>query len=554
MSGLREPGLGPIVGHTTDKTCRVWIRAQDPTDSGSRLSAERRTVGVISVIKKNGKTIPNAPTYYFRLHREYDRTGSFSVGEEISLGEKGKVFRLEANTQYTVRVATLALDDPFVNEAIISDEDIVARLPAPSIWRDELLTLEADKCEATFRTFADPSADSENLSFIVGSCRYPGLLWKVKHSDRIFAPLQKETQHANGGVQPSFVLMVGDQIYADMLGRRIPIGLADTFEEFQERYITAFGSPNMRKLLRTVPTYMILDDHEIEDNWTQDRINTSDKRRLFNIAMGAYMSYQWSHGPRSFRNRLYYHFDCGRYPFFALDTRTQRYINDEEDSLDDNHLLGRPSLSPNEPNQVDRLLSWLKTQQDERGDVPKFIVCPTVFVPNPMNARECASVRAKERCDAWPGFPNTRRALLQCIVDNAIQNVIFVSGDIHCSNVAEMHFKEVNVKLPIKAFSITSSAFYWPFPFADGDAADYVHDSTKAFQKDTFTVDQSRQLTMDYKAWNFTQVDNYCRVDIDRDKAELKIRAFDYKGNLIVEDSLLSKKRRMVSTLKLSPW
>ena len=100
-----------------------------------------------------------------------------------------------------------------------------------------------------------------------------------------------------------FVMMVGDQIYADMLNRHVPLGLADTFEEFQERYHTAFGSLHMRRLLRQMPTYMILDDHEIEDNWTQDRILKAEHRRVFNLAIGAYRSYQWVHGPDCFDSR-----------------------------------------------------------------------------------------------------------------------------------------------------------------------------------------------------------------------------------------------------------
>ena len=94
--------------------------------------------------------------------------------------------------------------------------------------------------------------------------------------------------------------MVGDQIYADKMNRAIPLGRADSPSEFHERYVTAFGSPNMRHLLRTVPTYMILDDHEIEDNWVQGRIKDHDKRNLFQTAISAYLSYQWIHSPRNF--------------------------------------------------------------------------------------------------------------------------------------------------------------------------------------------------------------------------------------------------------------
>src|SRR4029077_15320503 len=142
----------------------------------------------------------------------------------------------------------------------------------------------------------------------------------------------------NWGPPARLVLMVCDQIYADEFKRMLPIGRADTEAEFQERYVTAFSSTNMRRLLRTAPNYMILDDHEIEDNWTQDRLRSNS--RLFNLAIGAYMSYQWSHGPRTFGRRLYYSFDASGYPFFVLDTRTQRYKDDIADDLTDNHMIG----------------------------------------------------------------------------------------------------------------------------------------------------------------------------------------------------------------------
>ena len=51
------------------------------------------------------------------------------------------------------------------------------------------------------------------MSFILGSCRYPGFFWKVKAADRIFGPLLDETRTKANNVEPSFVLMVGDQIY-----------------------------------------------------------------------------------------------------------------------------------------------------------------------------------------------------------------------------------------------------------------------------------------------------------------------------------------------------
>jgi len=183
---------------------------------------------------------------------------------------------------------------------------------------------------------------------------------------------------------------------------------------------------------------MILDDHEIEDNWQQDRINNAEKRELFHLAIGAYMSYQWSHGPQDFDGRLFYKFECDGFPFFVLDERTQRFKDDDE-GLNDNHLLGRPSIVPDkEPTQLDHLCNWLSFQQENSGDRPKFIVSPTAFVPNPVITTR--NEKQKNKSDSWSAFPVTRKRLLSCIIDNKVQNVIFLSGDVHCSNVAKITF------------------------------------------------------------------------------------------------------------------
>ncbi|MGH7819791.1 MAG: alkaline phosphatase D family protein [Candidatus Binatia bacterium] len=582
MSGLRLAGLGPIVGHTSSSTCRIWIRAGDPHDQGAELASGRRTLGVAAVCEENGNPIQAPEVYYFRLHREFDRTGTLNFGDEVGIvpdwdpatrrGKKKRPVSLKADTRYAAVVGTLTIDDPFGDDETVTDDYLAQRLPDPNNLRSDLLKLlekDRNSCVADFRTFPDTGPKKTGpLSFIVGSCRYPGLLWKAKEADRIFGPLYREALGEEGKPKRrpvEFTIMVGDQIYADMLNRHVPVGLADTFEEFQERYLTAFGSPNMRALLRRVPTYMILDDHEIEDNWTQDRIFKAESRRVFNVAISAYMSYQWSHGPRTFGRRLYYSFECGGYPFFVLDTRTQRFIDDVEESLEDNHMLGKPSMAGEEPSQLERLILWLCERQKKDGDVPKFIASSSVFVPNPMSARtgrkgppqltetDPAMVRWMQDSDSWPAFPRTRRAILRAILDNGIQNVVFLSGDIHSSNVAEMRFRGAAAAAKLRAFSITSSAFYWPFFFADGDPSGYVHDSTKKDQLDTFPISQKE--TMDYEAWNFTQEDNYCRIDVDPSTATITVRPYDTEGNLIRKRNWLDQPTdRLIAKLQLARW
>ncbi len=66
MSSLREPGLGPIIGHTTETSCRIWIRGATPGDKGATLAENNRTLGVISITHKNDKKIPISHPYFQR--------------------------------------------------------------------------------------------------------------------------------------------------------------------------------------------------------------------------------------------------------------------------------------------------------------------------------------------------------------------------------------------------------------------------------------------------------------------------------------------------------
>ena len=131
MATLRKPGLGPIVGATSDTTCRVWIRAGDPGDEGAALNSNRRTIGVIGLVDRNGSKEQIGDAWYFRLRREFDRTGTFVLGSDVDLGyfktdikrERDAEGRaraktasskpLEPDTEYTVRLGTLTLDDPW---------------------------------------------------------------------------------------------------------------------------------------------------------------------------------------------------------------------------------------------------------------------------------------------------------------------------------------------------------------------------------------------------------------------------------------------------------
>jgi len=84
------------------------------------------------------------------------------------------------------------------------------------------------------------------------------------------------------GLLPDLMLMVGDQVYADRpsaavaallepgavgdTGEQAP-GETSTFEEYTWLYAESWGPEPVRWLLSTVPTAMVLDDHDLRDDW-----------------------------------------------------------------------------------------------------------------------------------------------------------------------------------------------------------------------------------------------------------------------------------------------
>ena len=183
---------------------------------------------------------------------------------------------------------------------------------------------------SAFTTAADGA--SVERSSVFGSCRYllkifGGTLWD-KRGDRTFRSVLD--QIIQKGRRVDFTLMLGDQIYADDLNFLLP---DSTVDQYFERYREVFSQPHVRRLMSRVPTYMTLDDHEIEDNWPQ-RANSRDLMRKFPAAMQAFQAYQLSHGPLydvrkdgridGSPDDYWYQFQNGCCDVFVTDSRTER--------------------------------------------------------------------------------------------------------------------------------------------------------------------------------------------------------------------------------------
>lgn len=333
----------------------------------------------------------------------------------------------------------------------------IAREPEPKTYSRSMREIGPNNCDWALvrrRTLTGPTG-RDPLRFMAGCCRYPGMGFEAARAD---AALQEMASVARGD-PPDFCLMVGDQIYADATAALVDSSSA--VEKIALRYRRAWATAGMRAVSGTMPTYMTLDDHEIDDNWSRDRIRAPVRAdaaslrqheaalRLYRTACGAYSAYQWAHSPR---NRMglpgfNYEFDCGGYPFFVLDTRTRR---------DRFGALGAPVAI--DERQLDALVEWLR--QDPAGDKPRFLVTGSVLFPGLAAYRSDGSEDLA--ADTWQLSSTQRRRVLDAVVQSRARNVVFVSGDYHCHAVAELSWGGA-----CQALAIAVPALYAPFPAAN---------------------------------------------------------------------------------------
>ncbi|HEU4397299.1 MAG TPA: alkaline phosphatase D family protein [Actinomycetota bacterium] len=90
---------------------------------------------------------------------------------------------------------------------------------------------------------------------------------------------------------PDLLLLLGDQVYADITSPRVrrwlrrrrrradaPTRQVVSFHEYTGLYLESWRDPEIRWLLSTVPSVMIFDDHEIIDDWNSSAAWRDDMR------------------------------------------------------------------------------------------------------------------------------------------------------------------------------------------------------------------------------------------------------------------------------------
>lgn len=307
------------------------------------------------------------------------------------------------------------------------------------------------------------------LDFALASCRYSATMIDRERADATFGRLRDLVEDKEKGAPaPSLLLLAGDQIYADATA-----GLFDPKNRrarFYDAYREVWTAPNAREVLRQLPTYMMLDDHEVSDDWHPEDPD-DDNHKMRNEGLNAFEEYQLAHSPTVFASQrlsaavpvrythYYYDFTAGGFGFFVCDTRTGR--------------TGRTRIM--KYCQFRALREWLEDQEKENGNRPKFVLSPSVVVPF-LNATRGKKAYAA-RSDGWDGFPDSLRDLFGFIARKRIRNVVFLCGDPHFSMASEIRFGGAGLPGQ-RALCIVASPMYAPYPFANAKPDDFLGDNT----------------------------------------------------------------------------
>ncbi|MFB9243066.1 alkaline phosphatase D family protein [Massilia antarctica] len=303
------------------------------------------------------------------------------------------------------------------------------------------------------------------LCFAMGSCQYPAGLLDEEPAFASFQRLSRRLDNEDGTV-PAFLLLLGDQIYSDATaGLFDPSALDDRYVQPYEKL---FANEHVKSVMRRLPTFMMLDDHEIMDNWEP----LAHARRVDpNLTAGraGYLRFQRTNalvpslGAAQTPHCLETGMPLRGFAFFIADTRTERMPRSAATAASDSIMSER---------QFTRLLDWLLVQHRADPERPKFIASPSILVPRRLRAVHGGPGAHCLRSDAWDGYPASMQRLLAHIGGHGMRNVVFLSGDEHLSCTATLLVQPPGAGPAVTIRSFHSSALYAPYPFANSIAED----------------------------------------------------------------------------------
>jgi len=286
------------------------------------------------------------------------------------------------------------------------------------------VTKDGSSPAGRFRT-ARPAGSREPVTIAFFSCQEWGAGFYAAHRDLARRDVD-------------LVVCLGDYIYEKTYAEQ-PVrenqaaedGEAQTLGDYRRTYQLHHTDPNLLEVRRRFPLVAIWDDHEVEDNYADGLPGGQAQHRRVPFAQRKRNGYRafFEHMPRRLRAdfRTYGSIPLGNAELFLLDSR--QFRGDQPCNPSDGALSQPcPPTTTDEPGRT--LLgapqkAWLK--QALQGSKARWkLVANQVMITsldapphNPLNT------------DSWDGYGADRREILGHIAAHGIEDVSFVTGDIH---------------------------------------------------------------------------------------------------------------------------
>jgi len=478
------PWIGPVLGARDPKGGR-WIGAAWDPLLGQSLAAVFVTVKQngarrLEIVDSNGgaaKFLQVARIAWFRADSEgrfrvrtdvdglspgvrtlmallYDRSGSLMDPNDIPARRRSHQYP----ARWRPRVQKSPVDES--GEEAVADQPTDEQAEIERSMMAELLARRAADLEAGLVEPPPTRNSAAPFSFAVASCQYPSGFLDRRVAESSYACLENVVKECTVE-SPRSLLLVGDQIYSDATaGLFDPTTKFDRFDEPHERLLR---SRPVRGVLRRIPAFTMLDDHEIQDNW-EPLPDATEEDPVLVEGRRAYLAYQRIAGPAPLPstpdcpNPLWYDFELDGFAFFMADSRTERQARTAETVHEASIMSER---------QFGMLLKWLDDGQAHDADRPRFVATPACLLPRHVRARQWEPLRSALQSDSWDGYPRSLYRLLAHLAKAQMRNVVFLSGDEHISFVADITVVEHSSGKEASVRSIHSSGLYSPFPFAN---------------------------------------------------------------------------------------
>lgn len=496
-----KPRTGPIISSPARRsggvgTLRVWLEAED--------------FSVFSAMGVKVESVEPSADLVALAHIDHINTGAVTTqaSSHAQRFYESELWRYE-----------FWLHDLDFKNSLADPLAIYLEMPGSScsvetsLSKDEYTRVSWHELPWFKRSFVEPASafELEPLSLLAGSCLYPGLPFERARSFAVFGGM-KQHLHDDNELQRRGVdglILLGDQIYAD--------ATADLFdpkahyERYRNPYRTAFTQPDVAYVLSHLPSWLVVDDHEYRDNWRGlTDADSKEAEYLYARRMaGLYQMHQTPHWDAG-TAKLWYSFNCCRYPVFVFDTRTQR-----------NTALDAPTWLL-DAEQLNAFEQWLENQRKS-----PVIMLASGSPIGPVSRAIINAPALAKYDDSLLSYPRFLARVAELITLYAAnKKIVWLTGDPHLSCVLKL---TITTKISsVNIIQICCSGLNAPLPFANAQSGDFdwVSSFTLALSQGdaSVTLSGEQMLLSD-------SLRHFVRIDIDPgDGFLIRAQACDAEG------------------------